>query len=172
MTRQTGGSACAATSTRSRSRPYAYSRASSAGVMPSCAPSAPIKRTRTASICSLIRADTRVPTGLRRPLIRRYVLSEPVDARTARARPRRTGVLRTSWSSRPSFRFGGRDRTLQPGTVLRDDLVELVREVDALLARALCLSLPLRGRRRRLEAEVRAPARPVLHDGLPEVDAE
>src|ERR1700750_2011310 len=55
MTRATGGSAWAATSTRSRFLPYAYSRASSVVLIPSCSPSTPIKRTRGTRIASLMR---------------------------------------------------------------------------------------------------------------------
>src|SRR6185437_2781102 len=55
MTRATGGSACAATSTRSRFLPYAYSRASSVVLIPSCSPSTPIRRTRGTRIASLMR---------------------------------------------------------------------------------------------------------------------
>src|SRR3954471_22011063 len=55
MTRATGGSAWAATSTRSRFLPYAYSRASSVVLIPSCSPSSPIRRTRGTRIASLIR---------------------------------------------------------------------------------------------------------------------
>src|SRR5579885_3295064 len=55
MTRATGGSACAATSTRSRFFPYAYSRASSVVLIPSCSPSSPISRTRGTRIASLMR---------------------------------------------------------------------------------------------------------------------
>src|SRR5262245_3543469 len=55
MTRATGGSAWAATSTRSRFFPYAYSRASSVALMPSCAPSSSINRTLGTRIASLMR---------------------------------------------------------------------------------------------------------------------
>src|SRR5579862_1823751 len=55
MTRTTGGSAWAATSTRSRPFPYAYSRASSVCLTPSCSPFSSIKRTRGTRIDSLIR---------------------------------------------------------------------------------------------------------------------
>src|SRR5690242_14918553 len=55
MTRATGGSAWAATSTRSRFFPYAYSRASSVVLIPSCCPSSPIRRTRGTRIASLMR---------------------------------------------------------------------------------------------------------------------
>src|SRR3954454_16627455 len=55
MTRATGGSAWAATSTRSRFLPYAYSRASSVVLIPSCSPSTPIRRTRGTRIASLMR---------------------------------------------------------------------------------------------------------------------
>src|SRR5436305_1704507 len=55
ITRATGGSACAATSTRSRFLPYAYSRASSVVLMPSCSPFSPISRTLGTRIASLMR---------------------------------------------------------------------------------------------------------------------
>src|SRR6476469_8111651 len=55
MTRATGVSAWAATSTRSRFFPYAYSRASSVVLIPSCSPSTPISRTRGTRIASLMR---------------------------------------------------------------------------------------------------------------------
>src|SRR4051812_2320518 len=55
MTRATGGSACAATSTRSRLRPYAYSRASSVVLIPSWPPFSSIRRTRGTRIWSLTR---------------------------------------------------------------------------------------------------------------------
>src|SRR4051795_3664191 len=55
MTRGTGGAAWAATSTRSRFLPYAYSRASSVVLIPSCSPSSPISLTRGTRIASLMR---------------------------------------------------------------------------------------------------------------------
>src|SRR5262245_58368612 len=55
MTFATGGSFCGATSTRSRPFPYAYVRASSVCLIPSCCPSSPIRRTRGTRIASLIR---------------------------------------------------------------------------------------------------------------------
>src|SRR6187551_3087464 len=56
MTRATGGSAFAATSTRSRLRAYAYSSASFVSVIPICSPSSPTSLTRGTRICSLIRS--------------------------------------------------------------------------------------------------------------------
>src|SRR6476469_5252805 len=67
MTRATGGSACAATSTRSRFLPYAYSRASSVVLIPSCCPSSPIRRTRGTRIASLMRVWARACGELRIP---------------------------------------------------------------------------------------------------------
>src|SRR6187551_2793488 len=55
MTLATGGSACAATSTRSRSLPWAYSSASAIGFTPSCPPSASTSRTCETRMSSLIR---------------------------------------------------------------------------------------------------------------------
>src|SRR3954454_3463202 len=55
MTFATGGSFCGATSTRSSPFPYAYVRASSVVLIPSCSPSSPIRRTRGTRIASLIR---------------------------------------------------------------------------------------------------------------------
>src|SRR5215218_7755063 len=54
MTRVTGGSACAATSTRSRSFPWAYSSASWIGFTPSWPPSSSTSRTCGARMSSLI----------------------------------------------------------------------------------------------------------------------
>src|SRR5690606_9896299 len=54
MTRQTGGFAWAATSTRSRSCARAMARASGSGLMPICCPSGPTRRTSRARILSLI----------------------------------------------------------------------------------------------------------------------
>src|SRR5919108_477710 len=56
MTRATGGSAWAATSTRSRFLPHAYSRASSVALIPTCSPFSSINLTFGARIISLIRA--------------------------------------------------------------------------------------------------------------------
>ena len=56
MTRATGGSALAATSTRSRLRAYAYSSASFVSLIPICSPSSPTSLTRGTRICSLIRS--------------------------------------------------------------------------------------------------------------------
>src|SRR5581483_6714031 len=55
MTRATGGSAWAATSTRSRFFAYAYSRASSVVLIPSCSPFSPISLTLGTRIASLMR---------------------------------------------------------------------------------------------------------------------
>src|SRR5438270_6993574 len=60
MTLQTGGSACAATSTRSRFFAYAYSRASSDVLIPSWAPSSSIRRTRGTLMASLMRVVSRL----------------------------------------------------------------------------------------------------------------
>src|SRR5690348_12721861 len=60
MTLQTGGSACAATSTRSRFFAYAYSRASSEVLIPSWAPSSSIRRTRGTLMASLMRVVSRL----------------------------------------------------------------------------------------------------------------
>src|SRR5688500_13501 len=57
MTRQTGGFAWAATSTRSRSSSRAMARASGSGLMPICCPSCPTSRTSRARIRSLIRGS-------------------------------------------------------------------------------------------------------------------
>src|SRR3954453_16866121 len=59
MTLATGGSAWAATSTRSRVLPWACSRASSVVLIPSWAPSSSISRTREARIESLMRVVSR-----------------------------------------------------------------------------------------------------------------
>src|SRR6187551_1956388 len=55
MTLATGGSACAATSTRSRSFPSAYSIASAVGFTPNCSPFSSTSRTCCARMSSLIR---------------------------------------------------------------------------------------------------------------------
>src|SRR5919199_4391009 len=52
MIRATGGSACAATTTRSRSWARAIPRASSFVLIPSCEPSSPMSRTRAARMFS------------------------------------------------------------------------------------------------------------------------
>src|SRR4051794_35536481 len=59
MTLATGGSACAATSTRSRFLPYACSRASSVVLIPSWLPSSSIRRTRGTRMASLMRVVSR-----------------------------------------------------------------------------------------------------------------
>src|SRR6266540_6234744 len=56
MIRATGGSACDATSTRSRPLLNAYCFASDVDLMPSCEPSSSISRTCDARMLSLIRA--------------------------------------------------------------------------------------------------------------------
>src|SRR5918994_313133 len=56
MTRATGGSAAAATSTRSSPFEYAYSRASSVDLIPICSPSSPTRRTWGTRMFSLIRS--------------------------------------------------------------------------------------------------------------------
>src|SRR5688572_30081010 len=58
MILQTGGSALAATSTRSRPTSRAAERASGRGFTPSCDPSAPIRRTWRARMRSLMRASS------------------------------------------------------------------------------------------------------------------
>src|ERR671930_45881 len=55
MIRATGGSAFGATSTRSRFLSYAMRRASSEALIPSCAPSSPISRTRGTRMSSFVR---------------------------------------------------------------------------------------------------------------------
>src|SRR3954451_22783650 len=55
MTRATGGAGWGATSTRSRVFPYAYSRASSVVLIPSCPPSSSINRTLGTRFASLMR---------------------------------------------------------------------------------------------------------------------
>src|SRR5688500_14602126 len=68
MTRATGGSAAAATSTRSRPFEYAYSRASSVDLIPICSPSSPTRRTWGTRMFSLIRScgcGTRRSSGRR-----------------------------------------------------------------------------------------------------------
>src|SRR6266568_4887069 len=63
MTLATGGSACAATSTRSSPLVSAWASASLVGVIPSCAPSSSISRTRGARMFSLIRVCGTGRTG-------------------------------------------------------------------------------------------------------------
>src|SRR5918994_7171835 len=68
MTRATGGSAAAATSTRSSPFEYAYSRASSVVLIPICSPSSPTRRTWGTRMFSLIRScgcGTRRSSGRR-----------------------------------------------------------------------------------------------------------
>src|SRR5579884_360199 len=74
MTRATGGSAWAATSTRSRFRDSAYSSASRVDLIPSCSPFSSIRRTRWTRIASLMRvwgsgrrggSSERLPRGLK-----------------------------------------------------------------------------------------------------------
>src|ERR1700759_4982266 len=77
MIRQTGGEACGATSTRSRSAARAMARASGSGLMPTCSPSAETKRTSRARIRSLIRGSV-VTGGGMAPLLG-FVGSGPTD---------------------------------------------------------------------------------------------
>src|SRR5438874_13263947 len=60
MTLATGGSACAATSTRSRFLPYACSPAPSVVLIPSWLPSSSIRRTRGTRMASLMRVVSRL----------------------------------------------------------------------------------------------------------------
>src|SRR6187200_320886 len=61
MIRHTGGSACGATSTRSRSSARAWLRASRVSTTPICAPSCPTRRTCAALILSLILGSAETP---------------------------------------------------------------------------------------------------------------
>src|SRR5471032_2792299 len=64
MMRQTGGEACGATSTRSRSAARAIARASGSGLMPTCSPSAETSRTSRARMRSLIRGSLVTGVGM------------------------------------------------------------------------------------------------------------
>src|SRR5438105_481739 len=68
MMRHTGGWACGATSTRSRSKSWALRRASWIETIPICAPSEPTSRTCGARIRSFMRGSTETPHHLLFPL--------------------------------------------------------------------------------------------------------
>src|SRR3954453_12151514 len=120
MTRATGGSAWAATSTRSRFLPYAYSRASSVVLIPSCSPSTPIRRTRGTRIASLMRVWGSGLRGGSNPPERLRGLKCPSPSSCCP--PRRTkkplacsgvGSRQPSSVEPPSFSPGG-ERRLRP----------------------------------------------------------
>src|SRR5918912_4075193 len=115
MTRATGGSAWAATSTRSRFFEKAYSRASCVCLTPTCDPSSSISRTRGTRIASLIRAccwtgrtGSTCRLGLKGRSPSCFLLprrtSEPLQA--AARRPRRS----TRFEPPTSSRSGGEER--------------------------------------------------------------
>src|SRR5262249_29218687 len=120
MTRATGGSAWAATSTRSRFLPYAYSRASSVCLIPSCCPSSPIRRTRGTRIASLMRVCGSGLRGASNPPERLRGLQCPSPSSCCPPRSTKNPLACSGAASRqpssvepPSSRPGG-ERRLRP----------------------------------------------------------